>query len=122
MILYPHKIKKQIENNMRHITPEQVRVIKKLVGYRGRKIRFKEYQVGMSLNSYWDSGSRDYFYWIKAPNILSTPTLYSVVPQNGTPYDKLNLKTLENSDSENLLLVEKVVFRGKDIGIAIYSK
>lgn len=105
---------------MKSLNDGQIREIKKLVDYRGRKVHLREFKVGMSLNSYWDSGSRDYFYWVQISG--SHPSLYSVVPQNGTPYDRLDLKTSENTDTDNLVLVEKVVIRGRDAGIYIYSR
>lgn len=99
---------------MIQLSANQVAAIKKSVGYRGRNVKFKEFKPGMSLNSYWDSGSRDYFYFV---NVLSGAS--RSVPQNGTPFDKLNLKTEVLNPNE--VLVEKVVMRGKDVAVYIYS-
>ena len=116
-ILYEYKLIFG-DNTLKTFTDTQIRAIKQAVGYRGRKIQFKEYRVDMSLNSYWDSGSRDYFYWVSFPS----GRLHTQIPQNGTPFDKLNLKTTPMDDTQNLVLVEKVIIRGRDVGINIYSK
>lgn len=100
---------------MKTLTENQVRAIKKAIGSKMRKApMFKEFKPGMSLNSYWDSGSRDYFYYVN----LSTYGV-KVVPQNGTPFDGLNLKT--DVLPENTVLVETVMIRGRDVAIYIYS-
>lgn len=101
---------------MIQLTENQIKDIKRLVGYRGRKVYIKPFRPGMSLNSYWDSGSRDYFWYISIYGLQ--PRVEQTIPQNGTPYDKLNLKaeTLE----ANRVIVNKWVFRGKDASITIY--
>lgn len=106
---------------MMTLTENQIRVIKRLVGYKGRKVHTKEYKADMSLNSYWDSGSRDYYYYIAiSPTGLFEPRLMSTVPQNGTPFDKLNLRS-PSALMNNTILVEKTIIRGKDVSITIYS-
>ena len=107
---------------MKTITESQIREIKKLVGYKGRKVKLKEYYSGMSLNSYWESGCRNYYYWIAAPRPTDNPKLYSQIPQNGTPFDGLDLKTTGEEDLNNLILVERLVILGKEAGVNIYSK
>lgn len=99
---------------MRNLTENEIKSIKKSVDYRGRNVKFKEFRAGMSLNSYWDSGSRDYFYFI---NLASGSV--RTIPQNGTPFDKLSLKT--DNLPPNEVLVEKVVMRGKNVAVYIYS-
>lgn len=99
---------------MKNLTESQIKMIKKIADYRGRNVKFKEFLPGISLNSYWDSGCRDYFYFV---NIAIGS--YRVVPQNGTPFDKQSLKTTELQPNE--VLVEKVVMRGKDVAVYIYS-
>lgn len=99
---------------MIQLSANQVTAIKKSVGYRGRNVKFKEFKPGMSLNSYWDSGSRDYFYFV---NLVSGST--REVPQNGTPFDRASLKT--DVLNPNEVLVERVVMRGKDVVVYIYS-
>lgn len=100
---------------MMTFTENQIREIKRLVSYRGRKVHQREHRSGMSLNSYWDSGSRDYFYYIN----VASMSVYNTIPQNGTPFDGLNIKS--TFLPENVVLVERSVIRGKDSSITIYS-
>lgn len=102
---------------MRNLTENQVKEIKRLVGYRGRNVKFKEFKSGMSLNSYWDSGSRDYFWYVSVFGLQ--PRVIQTIPQNGTPFDGMSLKT--DQLPEHQVLVEKVVMRGKDVAVYIYS-
>lgn len=102
---------------MMTLTENQIRDIKRLVDYRGRKVHQREFKPGMSLNSYWESGCRDYFYYISVYGLQ--PRVVTTVPQNGTPFDGLNLKTelLE----PNRVLVQKTIIRGKTVSITIFS-
>lgn len=86
--------------------------ILKAVGFKGRKVIVEAFRP-MSLNSYWDSGSRDYFHFVDL-NTFQVRT----VPQNGTPFDHKNLKadTLE----ANTVLVETSIFQGKSTAARIY--
>lgn len=99
---------------MKLLTENQVKAIKKAAAYRGRNVKHKDFVPGLNLNSYWDSGSRDYFYFV---NIVTGAT--REVPQNGTPFDRLNL-TADTLDT-NTVIAERVVMRGKDIALYIYS-
>ena len=100
---------------MIQLSESQIKTIKSLVSYRGRKVHQRDFRPGISLNSYWDSGSRDYFYFIN----IASMSVHNTVPQNGTVFDKLSLKTTELPP--NCVLVERSVFRGKDASITIYS-
>lgn len=102
---------------MIQLSENQIKDIKRLVGYRGRKVYIKPFRPGMSLNSYWDSGSRDYFWYISVYNEL-LPRVVQTIPQNGTPFDKLSLRA-DKLDS-HVVLVRKWVCRGKDASITIY--
>jgi hypothetical protein len=99
---------------MLNLSELQVKKIKQAAGYRGRNVKFKEFQPGMSLNSYWDSGSRDYFYFV---NVLTGAV--RAVGQNGTPFDGVNLKTTVLNPNE--VLAERTVMRGKDVALYIFS-
>ena len=99
---------------MKNLTESQVKLIKKATDYRGRNVKFKEFRTGMSLNSYWDSGSRDYYYFV---NIFTGAA--REVPQNGTPFDRLNLKS--DVLEANEVLAHRSVMRGKDIALYIHS-
>ena len=93
------------------------RNLAKAVGYKGRKISFHNFKP-MSINSYWDSGSRDYFYFVTEHG----PYSYEVnqVRQNGTPFDGLNLRAEELKP--NQYLIEVSWFQGKCTGCRIYGK
>lgn len=99
---------------MKLLTDSQVKTIKRAAGYRGRNVKHKDFVPGLNLNSYWDSGCRDYFYFVNLITGVST-----VVPQNGTPFDRLNL-TADTLDA-NTVIAERVVMRGRDVALYIYS-
>jgi hypothetical protein len=92
----------------------QIRAIKKLIGYRGRTVRTAEFKPGMSVNSYWDSGSRDYWYLINRKTFAMRE-----IPQNGTPFDKLSL-TCDHLNPEEILVLKPCV-SGKVRSIIIFS-
>lgn len=100
---------------MRQFNDTQIRIIKNTVGYKGRKVHQKPFRPGMSLNSYWSGGSRDYFFFLSS----STLSVESVIPQNGTMFDKLNLKADELPP--NTILVQKSIIGGREVSITIYS-
>lgn len=99
---------------MKLLTENQIKAIKKAADYRGRNVKHKDFVPGLNLNSYWDSGCRDYFYFVN----IATGS-YREVPQNGTPFDRLNLKAEVLADNE--VIAERVVMRGKDVALYIYS-
>lgn len=99
---------------MKLLNENQVKLIKKAADYRGRNVKHKDFVPGMNLNSYWDSGSRDYFYFVNLVTGVST-----VVPQNGTVFDKQSLKA--DTLDANTVIAERVVMRGKDVALYIYS-
>jgi hypothetical protein len=96
------------------LTQSQIKAIKQVVNYKGRKVHELEFESGMSLNSYWDGGSRDYFWFVSLNNLHATQ-----VKQNGTPFDGLNLET--DKLEPNHVLVQISIFRGKTISMVIYS-
>ena len=53
-----------------------------------RKIYVKEFKGPHSLNSYWDSGYRDYFQILRLADMATVAS----VPQNGTIFDGKNLE------------------------------
>lgn len=99
---------------MKHLTESQIKTIKKTVGYKGRKVRFHNFVPGMRVNSYWDGGSRDYWFLI---NLNSGAV--KEIPQNGTPYDKLNLSCDKLGPADVLVL--KPYYMGKVNSITIFS-
>lgn len=100
---------------MIQLTENQIKDIKRLVGYRGRKVNIRDFHP-MSLNSYWDSGSRDYFWYI---NVSGVVRVVQTIPQNGTPFDRLDLKA--TTIDPHTVIVRKWVSRGKDVSITIYG-
>lgn len=97
------------------INQKDIDLIKSIVNYRGRKVYVKDYMPGMSLNSYWSGGCRDYFFFVN----LKTGAASSV-PQNGTMFDRLDLKSPEKLEADQVLVM-KTVFRGKNGGLWIYA-
>jgi hypothetical protein len=98
------------------INEKQIAVVKSSLGYRGKKIYLRKYSPGMCLNSYWSEGCRDYFFFV---NVITGQ--YTSVPQNGTMFDRLNLKSPENLE-DNQVLVMQSIYRGKKGGLFIYSQ
>lgn len=87
------------------LSENQIKAIKAAVGHKGKKMLVTKFRP-MSLNSYWSGGSRDYFFFV-SPNgqVLRT------VPQNGTPFDRLNLSCDRLEAGE--ILVQTSVIGGK---------
>lgn len=94
------------------LTETQIQNIKNAVGYRGRKVYVRPF-TPMSINSYWDSGSRDYYFFVSRDGVL-----LRTVPQNGTPFDRASLTC--DTLGPNELLVQTSIFRGKNGGLRIY--
>jgi hypothetical protein len=100
---------------MKNLTSEQIKKIKKLVGYKGRKpVGAADFRPGMRVNSYWDSGCRDYWFLINVRTFACRE-----IPQNGTPFDKLDLTCDALGPDEVLVL--SPVFRGRDGRLTIFS-
>jgi len=95
-------------------TTEIIAKIKQKVGYKGRTIREKPFgNYPVSVNSYWSGGSRDYWYLINLATGASKE-----FPQNGTPFDRLNLSV--DSLADNEILVLRPVYGGKTPSITVY--
>lgn len=99
---------------MKTLTEFQIKTCKRLSGYKGRTVRQAEFKPGMRVNSYWDSGYRDYWYIIN----IRTGGMREI-PQNGTPFDKLDLRCDALGPDEVLVL--KPYTRGKVRSITIYG-
>jgi hypothetical protein len=76
--------------------------------YRGRTFRFKAFEP-MRLVSYWDGGSRDWYAFV---NLLTGD-----VKPLGQFMQPSQLEALP----ENCVLVEHVIFCGKDLGLRVYA-
>ena len=99
---------------MKHLFKFQIKEIKRLTGYRGRNYRLAEFKPGMSVNSYWDSGSRNYWYLVNRNTFA-----IKEIPQNGTPFDRLNL-TCDALGPEEVLVL-KPIYGGRPGTLTIYS-
>ena len=103
---------------MINITENQLKAIKRLVGNTTRKpARIGEYRINMSLASYWDSGSIDYYHFIRL--VGDSAQLLKTIPSNGSAFDRVSLTTTEQLQ-ENTILVENSIFCGKQIPLKIY--
>jgi hypothetical protein len=86
----------------------------KAAGYTGRKTpRLIKFNKPFSMDSYWDSGSRDYYYWVSL-----TGGHVKAVPQNGTPFDQR--KCVCDGIPEGYALVQLSIFRGNHETPRIY--
>jgi hypothetical protein len=100
---------------MKHLTSEQIKKIKQIVGYKGRKpLGTRDFMPGMRVNSYWDSGSRDYWFIVNIRTFAN-----KAIPQNGTPFDKLDLTCDALGPDEVLVL--KPIYGGRDGRLTIFS-
>lgn len=97
------------------LTPAQSLALKRVIGYKGRKaLRYLPFRPGMQVTSYWDSGSRDYWFIVNIKTFACKE-----IPQNGTPYDKLSLRCDVLAPDE--VLVRSSVFRGKAVPPVVYT-
>jgi len=87
----------------------------RLVGYNGKKIRYIPNRIPTELNSYWDGGSRDYYYFVN----LSENKIVEV-SQNHPVYNPQNPSRLESLPN-GVILVQRIYFCGKDLGLKIYA-
>lgn len=92
----------------------KLKQIARAVGYKGRNIKEEKFQPGISLNSYWDGGSRDYFYFVD----IASAQVVQTVRQNGTPFDRLDLKADKLEPGQ--VLVNVAIFRGKSVRCSIF--
>ena len=99
---------------MKTLTESQIATIKRAFNYRKKTVRVEPYREGMSLNSYWSGGSRDYYSYVTLDG-----KIVETIPQNGTPFDRLNLKT-EGPLAEGVVLVQSGIFNGKSSTMVIY--
>ena len=94
-------------------TPEIQRMAQRAFpSYRGRKFKLDNHG-SVSLKSYWDGGSRDYFVVLSLDNGKALE-----VPQNGTMFDGLNFEPF--TIPPGYLVVEHSIFMGKDTGITFH--
>ena len=99
---------------MKRLSKLQIRQLKKIVGYKGITLHRTLFKPGMSVNSYWDEGSRDYWFLVNCKTFSMRE-----IPQNGTPFDRLNL-TCDALGPDEVLVLKPIV--GGKVGmLTIYS-
>lgn len=101
---------------MTYVSPDQtMKEIAKMMGYKGKYFRLST-SVPSSLDSYWDGGSRDYyfFYHLDQNNIVE-------VGSNHPIYEKNQPRTLEELP-DRVILVKHTICCGKDLGLTFYAK
>lgn len=97
-------------------TDPLIKNICSIIGYSGKSIQIKKFTGPKTLDSYWDGGSRDVFYFLE----LATGKCLRV--ESNHPVFEAN-KPRELKDlPEGVVLVEHSIFCGKDIGITIFAK
>jgi hypothetical protein len=95
-------------------TEKEIKRIKSLLNFKGKRIREADFEPGMSLASYWDSGYRDYYYFLN----LKTGQV-TEVPQNGTPFDQQHYRAGSALESDTVLV--RKTFSGEKQYLTIYS-
>lgn len=96
------------------LSPAQVRALKAAIGYKGRKeVMYVPFQAGMRVNSYWSGGSRDYWFLVNVKSFVTKE-----IPQNGTPFDKLDLTC--DVLAPNEVLVKVTHCAGRQLAPIIY--
>ncbi len=90
--------------------------------YTGTKARIRVFAGPMRVNSYWDSGSRDYFTLVQLADVrsLGLPTSHPCFDRrpNGQPMGILKLRKLPLG----VVLVEHSIFCGRDMGITVHVR
>lgn len=85
------------------------------IGYNGRKIRASLGSVPNQLDSYWDCGSKDTYYFYH----LDQQKLFKV--DSNHPFFEVGKPRQLNQLPNRILLIEHSIFCGKDLGLKIYS-
>jgi hypothetical protein len=83
--------------------------------YRGRMYKVRPHDGPMSVVSFWDGGSRNYFALVRLADMAKLP-----VPQNGTMFDGGPLPDV--SIPSGCVIVEHSIFCGKDMGLTFHVR
>ena len=83
--------------------------------YKGRKIKVQPFRGPMSLDSYWNGGSRDYYVF------FDLKTGKTVEIHSNHPAFEPNQPRKLNSLPEDIVVVNRLIFMGKEAGITIYA-
>lgn len=96
-------------------TPEIVAMLQKTFpSYSGNKIQIKLFKGPMGLNSYWDSGSRDYYVILE----MATGKLLEI----GSNHPTFEPGKLNHIDGllPGFLVAKHTIFCGKDMGVTFF--
>lgn len=106
------------------VSRSQAKALCAHVGYTGRKLRLEAVDPGQEVqlhNNYWDEGGRSYWWQVQCLDdgmvggIGNTAYRY---PDGHPVYDRPQVSP---TVGDSFVLVEHVIFRGKDLGLHIYG-
>lgn len=98
-----------------HLTGSEPMVadMARAVGYTGRKFRL-ESRPTVNVSSYWDGGSRDYFYFVKLDTMEVTPA----VPAQ-SPFDRRIAGAESVTLPDGVACIKHTIYQGRDLGLTI---
>lgn len=86
--------------------------------YSGRLFKVGEFTPGMSVASFWDSGSRDFYACVHLETLQGV-----AIPQNGTPFDGvLAAGAIVSELPLNVALVRRAIVLGKERGLTVFVR
>lgn len=83
-------------------------------GYTGRKVKIETAYPNMSLRSYWDGGSRDYYTAVRLADLRAVE-----IPAQ-SPFDAPIKGIDQTTIPPGVVIVQHAIFCGKDMGITIH--
>jgi hypothetical protein len=83
--------------------------------YKGRTFKLDNSGAPVSVTSYWDGGSRNYYTMVDLATMRTKP-----VPQNGTPFDGGPIAPKGVTVPPGYVIAEHSIFCGKDHGVTFY--
>jgi len=101
--------------NIYHVSKpdETMKTAARKIGYSGRTFKISS-RIPSRLNSYWDGGSRDYYYFYQ-------PATGKIMPvgSNHPAFEANQPRELKRLP-DDLILIEHSIFCGKDAGLTFY--
>ena len=101
--------------NIYHVSkPDEImKTAARKIGYSGRTFKISS-RIPSRLDSYWDGGSRDYFYFYQ-------PATGEILPVGSNhPVFEADQPRVLKRLPEDLILIEHSIFCGKDTGLTFY--
>lgn len=101
--------------NVYHVSkPDEImKTAARIIGYSGRTFKISS-RIPSRLDSYWDGGSRDYYYFYQ-------PSTGKIMPVGSNhPVFEANQSRELKRLPEDLILIEHSIFCGKDAGLTFY--